>query len=395
MSLLQLRQSIPEYDVARRQAAFAEFETLGLPSRKLENWKYTPVAGLVNALENAEFFKGTVKNVLPKANFDCYQLAFVDGQLAACSNLPEGISIQSVEGLSEQEYAELFSVSYRRSHKNHHPFLALNAALFSDGVVLTVKQAVSIDKPIRIVHVNSKEQQAVFYRSLIILEENAKAEIILEYDGAENEQVNNAVFLVNLARQAKLSMVNHQQQAGQGYHLTHQIIKQQEKSQFAWLQLGDEAAWSRNELEIFLQGEQAQCQLKGLYTPKNTQYVDHQIHCEHQAPSTQSEQFYRGILSDQSKAVFNSGVKVLAGAAKADARQLNNNLLLSDQASVDTKPQLEIYHDEVTCSHGATVGQLSEDALFYMQSRGIPEMEAKRLLLDSFSYEIVKGSRYE
>ena len=231
----------------------------------------------------------------------------------------------------------------------------------------------------------------MYIRHLVILEEGSSASLIEDYQGDEHTcYVSNTITEVSLAAHTKLTHYKIQRESKMAYHMGHIAVKQAKGSQLDSHLFSVGGKWVRSDMTIELQEPDAQCLMNGIYTPADLQHMDHHTLVVHEAPSCRSEQDYKGILSGRSRAVFNGRVIVAKGAQHTEAKQQNKNLLLSKNTEIDTKPQLEIFADDVICTHGATVGQLDEEALFYLATRGIGRADASRYLVRAFAAENIR-----
>ena len=314
-----------------------------LPTRKTENWKYTI-------------------NKLPEAYLDAF-------------------TGRGAEAPGCQEFE-----SYIQQGRLVHPFLAFNlAGQHSEKVInfgAKEQNALVIDLEVS----DQLDVEALRYR--IVCSANAIADLTINYEG---ELSANVVFIIEVAQNAQLKLKLNQELSKESALISHFIIEQQQNSQVDIVQQDQGGKVVRHDFQVKLLGERAGFNARGLFWPKQDQHIDTQIYVEHVAKHCTSEQFYRGVIEGNGHGVFASRVKVAEGASKSVSSQLNNNLLLSPQAQVDTQPILEIYNDDVQCNHGATVGQLDDDALFYLQARGIPLIKAKALMLDAFVAEVING----
>ncbi|MCD6047265.1 MAG: hypothetical protein K0S08_912 [Gammaproteobacteria bacterium] len=342
-------QQLPAHADAARQNAMQKFLQMGWPTRKLEAWKYT----------RPQF--------LQEKNYAVdYSPAF---EFSQQQNI-KAISETSVEDSSEA-------------------LVNLNHALWTEGAEIRIPAGEKLVQPLQITVKAVAKDQARFLKLKISLEKNASAEIILNYENSREAFIS-LVIETHLQQGAQLKFV--QQCQADAMHYIHHHVQQAAHSHFQSLDLTLQTKWFRQDLNIALQAEHANCVLKGIYLGKEKEHIDHHLCINHEAPYCQSEQFFKGILTNQAKAVFNGKVIVAEGAKKTSAKQKNDSILLSAQAEVDTKPELEIYNDDVACSHGATVGELSTEALFYLISRGISEVAAKNMLLAAFVKEVLDES---
>lgn len=270
--------------------------------------------------------------------------------------------------------------------KQEHGFHFLNTAMIQCGLFLYIPKGVCIEEPIALAHVQDQTNQAAYLRHLIIAESHSRASFIEEYCGkAECCYLTNTVTEIYIGVHAQLTHYKIQRESKAAYHLGHLAVKQAAHSQFFSHSLSLGGKLVRSDISLSLQEQYARCLMNGIYAPAEGQHIDHHTVVNHLVPHCFSEQDYKGILTGHSRAVFNGKVIVAQDAQHTDAIQQNKNLLLSANAEIDTKPQLEIFADDVLCSHGATVGQLDEDALFYLATRGIGKLEASQFLIHAFA----------
>jgi Fe-S cluster assembly protein SufD len=266
--------------------------------------------------------------------------------------------------------------------------LSINTALLALGVFIYVPAGVLVDAPLALVHVQDQNQQAVYVRHLIVCEAQSEITVVEHYQGAQEcSYLTNTITEVSLGACAKMTHYKVQQEGKAAYHLGHVAAQLGSQSHFVSHSLCLGAKLARSDTAVYLKEEQAHCILNGIYAPASGQHVDHHTSVYHLVPNCVSEQDYKGMLQGRSCAVFNGKVFVAKDAQHSDAKQQNKNLLLSPQAQVNTKPQLEIFADDVLCSHGATVGQLDEEALFYLATRGIARDEASHYLIHAFAQD--------
>jgi len=384
-----------------REQARSAFQRHGLPTTRLEHWKYTDVkramapfvdhllqpeeAGVVEVADD-------VLAALAIGGLDVYRIVLVDGivQQQACT-LPAGVRFESlaallaaqpeqgIEPLQFDEQAPLFS-----------GFVALNAALARDGVGICVDDDIRLDKPLYLLHVSTGKVAHICHGMHI--GRHAEATIIEHYVGLDDAAgLTNSVSQLRLADGAVLHHVRLQQESARQTHVGRVAVQQGRDSCFTSHSIALGAAMSRVDIIAQLAGEGAACRLDGLYLINGRQHADHHTVIEHQVPNCTSREMYRGVMDGRSRAVFNGRVVVHKGAVKTDSSQSNANLLLSGKAEIDTKPELEIYNDDVKCAHGATIGQLDEAQLFYLKSRGLSQDEARQLLTFAFADEVLTG----
>ena len=278
----------------------------------------------------------------------------------------------------------------------HNPFTALNTCFLSDGGYLVVPDGMVVERPIVIFYLsNAGNNPSVSHpRSLIVIGKNARATVVERYIG-EGTYFTNAVTEISLAEGAILDHVKVQDESATAYHIANTQIVLAAKSNFTshFLSLGGSLV--RNEVRVRFDGEHAEATVNGLYLANRTQHIDNFTVIDHAKPNCASHELYKGILGDRAHGVFNGKILVRKDAQKTDAKQTNKVLLLSDDATINTKPQLEIFADDVKCTHGATIGQLDANKLFYLQSRGIPLDAARRLLTFAFANDVVNRLKIE
>jgi Fe-S cluster assembly protein SufD len=369
--------------------ALKTLESEGFPTRHHEEWKYTSVDAFLKQRFTDEVAEPTATSLLPSDLPVEHQVMIHNGIISGAQDLleklPKGVLLLSLaQALTEQ--ADLIKPYLGHILHLEHGFHALNTALIRCGVVLYIPKNVCIEQPILLTHWQDKSMQAVHLRHLIIAEQGSQATIIEEYRGeAGCSYFTNTVSELVVGAEARLTHYKIQRESKAAYHLGHCAVQQAARSEYANHSLNLGAALARSDLTIRLQEEQAHCLMNGIYAPNEGQHVDHHTTVHHLVPNCSSEQDYKGILKGKSRAVFNGKVIVAQDAQHTQAKQQNKNLLLSANAEIDTKPQLEIFADDVVCSHGATVGQLDEDALFYLASRGIDRLEAAQYLIHAFA----------
>jgi Fe-S cluster assembly protein SufD len=385
----QVRSNLPW--LAKLQTeALTVFKAKGLPTRHDEDWKYTSVDAL-----SRQAFKmplGDAPKALHTLEVPVQQTIVIhNGHIEIStdllSKLPSGVVVCALsQALTEHE--SLVKPYLGQILQQEHGFHALNTALISSGIFIYLPKGVRVEDPLALVHFQDQGQQAVSLRHLIIAEEESELTLLEDYQGDQNTvYFTNTVSEVCLGARARLTHYKIQRESPKAFHLGHIAVKQAAHSTFSSHSLSLGGALVRSDLSIKLQEEYASCLMNGIYVPTEGQHIDHHTKVHHLVPHCSSEQDYKGIMQGRSRAVFNGTVYVAKDAQHTDAKQQNKNLLLSAQAEIDTKPQLEIFADDVLCSHGATVGQLDEDALFYLATRGIGRIEASQYLIQAFAQD--------
>ncbi len=377
----------------------------GFPSRQDESFKYTSVNSLVDSSWVLANRPATLSHILLKTKLwnglKAAELVFIDGQFApelsefsnnhlhfvTPSFIPAGQSIDLMSDVSEQ-----ISKSSSLCKETPNSFLYLNQALSTDGVFFKISE--SVELPIVFTFVNTQNQRAVSFPQVNgVLAASARASIVENYvnlGGEEYWVCGNSKILVS--QNAQLSLVQVQSLHGTASLIGNTQIIQKRDSRVESLQISLGARLCRQDLVVHLAGEGAEAQVDGLYLAGESQHVDHHTAIEHALGNTASNQLYKGILGGEARAVFNGRIHIFKDAQKANAAQLNNNLMLSSKAEVDTKPELEIYADDVKAAHGATVGQLEGDEVFYFQSRAIEKNTALKILAHGFAQDVVLRS---
>ena len=383
-----------------RKKAFENFQRLGFPTVKTEDWKYTHLTPFLK-----EEFSTTPdddininEEVLAKANIkslDCYKIILVNGVFRpefSDSIADEGIFISSLASSFNKKNFTTHFGKYADANKNH--FAALNTALFRDGLFLEIKDKTIVERPLHIIHfVSAKSNLFIQPRHLFVIGNHAQVSIIESYVSADGD----ADIFVNNVSEIKIGADSHVHhyyiQSGDENmrYIHHTEVNQSQKSVYNNYKASFPGiAFLRNNLNIALDGENIESHLYGLYLAGGRQVVDNHTIVDHIKPNCQSNELYKGVMKDESTGIFNGKIFVRKDAQKTNAFQKNNNLMLSNKAIVDSKPQLEIFADDVKCSHGSTVGQFNEEALFYLKSRGIGEERAKALLIHAFAYDIIE-----
>lgn len=381
----------------KRAAAVKAFETSGFPSTASEDWRYTDVSALTQvpfAPARQSAAAKAVELVEAVALADAHRLVFVDGvyvgEASRLAHVPEGVRITNLASALEESRSALGGVVSAEAGG----FASLNMAMAGDGALILVPRGVQVEKPIEIICVASDSLTPVasHLRNVIVVESGGEATVVEHYvSGANAVAFNNIVTEVVLRADAGLKHVKVQREGSSAFHIARIEAQQERSSRFSSVSIAVGGALARTELAAHLSGEGADCQMFGAYVTTGRQLVDHHTTIHHDKPNCTSNELYKGVVNGMSRAVFNGTIKVAKDAQKTAAFQSNRNLVLSDSATVDTRPQLEIYADDVKCSHGATIGRLDDEALFYLRSRGIELPVARRLLTSAFAGEVVES----
>jgi Fe-S cluster assembly protein SufD len=387
-----------------RRSALGFFEREGFPTMKDEDWHFTNVAPIAGKIFRTPG-DGAAVAADAVARFshhqDWYTIVFVNGRPIGGSDnagVPKGVSISTLAA----EITEDSDLVKRHFSKLAGPesgsFTALNAAMAKDGAVIRFAADAVVEKPIHLLFISdtSAHGSAVHTRNLVFADRHSQSTVVESYVSVGgDEYFTNAVTEVFVADGARLSHYKLQTEHGTAFHVGTINVHQARSSRYESFSFATGAKLSRTNVYSTLAGEAAEVVMNGLYMVDGAQHVDHQTRIEHVAPNCPSHELYKGILDGRSHGVFNGKVYVHPEAQKTDGKQSNNNLLLSDSARIDTKPQLEIFADDVKCTHGATVGRLDETALFYMRSRGVGPAQAKRLLTYAFAADVLEKIELE
>ncbi len=375
--------------------ARADFQRLNFPTRKTEDWKYTSVESFLKKRFVAASAVLAPPVMSQRTDIDfpiqCHTISIVNGMISdvdsLIKNLPTGVLVLPLlQALTT--HADLVKPHLDKILKTEHAFHALNTAMMQCGVFIYLPKDVVLDLPILISHWQDKNQQANFVRHLIVAEENSVATVIEDYQGETAvDYFTSVITEVHLAAHASVTHYKVQRESKQATHIAHLAVNQSTKSEFNNHSFSFGGKLVRCDITFNLQERKAHCSMNGVYAPADGQHVDHHTVVKHLVADCTSAQDYKGILTGRARAVFNGKVIVAKDAQHTDAKQQNKNLLLSLDAEIDTKPQLEIFADDVVCTHGATVGQLDEDALFYLATRGIEHAEASQYLIQAFAAE--------
>lgn len=396
---VQIGQTSVPWLAAVQEKALREFQYRAFPSRKDEDWKYTALDGfLAGRFSQHEYsepdFEGSFHSLkqVSKAPIG-REIVLYNGQIlgleALQEELPEGVIIEPILSALEK-HEDKVKPWLGKLLTHEHGFHALNMAALQTGLFIYLPKGVQLDESIVLTHWQDVSNAALYARHLVILEEGSSANLIERYQGrAACTYFTNVVTEVHLGAHAQLVHYKIQAESKSAFHMGHLAVQQDFSSHFQSHSLSLGSQLARLDLTLTFLAPRASCLLNGLYLPKEGQHIDHHTTIHHLVPDCKSTQDYKGILIGKSRAVFNGKVLVSKGAIHTAAEQENKNLLLSPLAEINTKPQLEIFADDVTCSHGATVGQLDEDALFYMATRGISQEEAAQAMIKGFAMKNV------
>ncbi|MFZ0630814.1 MAG: Fe-S cluster assembly protein SufD [Acidobacteriaceae bacterium] len=384
-----------------REDAFARFCEAGFPTTKDEDWRFTNVAAIARTIfQPADAANLTKKQLEPfrLQGATAARLVFVNGrhapELSEVGDLPKGVTVASLREQIASHPETLEKHLGRYADTQRDAFVALNTAFVADGAYVHVPRGVVVNAPITLLYLSTQENApAVTHpRNLIVAEDESQVAVIEDYVsvGGESVAFSNAVTELIAGESTVAQHYLIEREHLKAFNVSTLRIQQGRSANVASHSLLLGGGLVRNNVHPVLAGEGGECLINGLFLGTGRQHLDNFMHVEHASPHCGSRQYYNGILDGQAHGVFHGRIVVHKAAQKTDAKQTNRNLLLSDDAQIDTKPQLEIYADDVKCTHGATIGQIEENALFYLRSRGLSEAEARKLLLLAFAEECVE-----
>jgi Fe-S cluster assembly protein SufD len=398
----------PKWLLPVRKAGIASFAEQGFPTLKDEDWRFTnvaPIAKLNFQPAGQIAANGAETKVLDESVFAALpgqRLVFVNGffsaKLSCLKTLPGGVRIENLSAALAKDSALIEKHLGQYAHTEKNSFAALNQAFFADGAFIFVPKGVAVAEPVQLIYISSAKQsgETIQPRNLIIAEANSQVTVVESYLSTGNvAYLTNAVTEIVAGDNANVEHVKVQDESESAFHIATISGEFGRASKVSVHSFALGAKLSRNNIRTKLAGEGLECILNGLYLTKDEQLADHHMIVEHAQPHCASHEYFNGILDDKSKGVFHGRILVREIAQKTDAKQTNKNLLLSDDASADTKPQLEIYADDVKCTHGATIGQLNHESIFYLRSRGMSQDTARRMLIHAFAGEIIERIQCE
>lgn len=387
----------PVHDI--RTEAIKHFENEGFPTKKLEAWKYTSLNTVLKhdysvfpKHEEALEFKDVKKYFIH--DIDSYKIIFVDGKYSSylSQTTHDGIDVCLMSAALTKPKYRLVIENYFNKIATKDGLSSLNTAFSAEGAYIHIPKNKLVEKPIQIIHFSTGNEAALMLqpRNLVVVDENSHVQIIERHQSlTDNPVLTNSVTEIFANKRAIVDYYKIQNDRETASLIDNTFINQKQESIAKVHTFSFGGKITRNNLNFYQNGERIDSTMKGITIIGNKQHVDHNTLVHHIEPNCESHQDYKGIFGDSATGVFNGKVLVEKEAQKTDAFQANNNILLSDKASINTKPQLEIFADDVKCSHGCTIGQLDESAMFYLRSRGIPEKEARGLLMFAFSNNVL------
>ena len=386
----------------RRRDAFSRFAEKGFPTMRDEDWRYTnlnPITGVLFEAPARQEENGALRAEAETRALripGTITLLFVNGQylpgLSDFASLPAGIDVRDLPGVLAADDMPASGAAMDASVLARNPFAELNTAFVQHGIVITVRRNAVIEQPLHLLFYSSASPQpfAAHPRVIVRVESGAQCSLIEQYAGAEG-----AVYFTNTLADVRvedggiLRHIKLQDESTSAFHVASVYADVAHAGVYEHHSIGFGAALQRSNIHGVLAGEGAHCTMNGVFLPIGTQHMDHFTTIDHAVPNCTSHELYKGVLSDQTRGVFTGKIIVRQDAQKTDAKQANNNLLLSAQAQIDTRPQLEIFADDVKCTHGATVGRINDEQLFYLLSRGIDRRQAHNILTFAFASDVV------
>lgn len=391
-----------------RQEAIAAFEELGFPVKKLEEWKYTNINPILKHdfkipgdINHSKLNKDDIKGFLFDEN-NVNLLVFVNGQFD--ENLSNIITKDGkvfigsfLEG--KIKFGEVIANHFSKyaDYKNHS-LTALNTAFAKDGAFIYVSKGAEVTEPVHILFISDSREESYLSqpRNLFIAEKGASIKIVEDYYSiGDMHSFTNVVTEIYCDKNSNLERYKIQNENDKAYHIGTTQVMQEQDSMFSDTTISWGGAITRNNLKALFNGANTECHFYGMYLLTGKQHVDNHTLADHAMPNCYSNELYKGIIGDKATGVFNGRIMVREDAQKTNAYQSNGNILLSNDATIYSKPQLEIFADDVKCSHGATTGQLNEDEMFYLQTRGIGKDEARRILLNAFAGDVIDSVNVE
>jgi Fe-S cluster assembly protein SufD len=380
----------------QRLRALSQFSEQGFPSSHEEEWRYTNVSAIEKKL-----FSPTINKTINLVDIEwlkLYQLqeawsvVLVDGhfsaELSSLEDLPVDVLVMGMADALQKLPETLENYINQSVNIDENSFIAFNTAWFTDGLFVSVNAKRILEKPIQVLHVATQQDVLAATRTVIILDKMAEASIIETYVGYDNAYLSSTVTEVFVGQNAHLTLYKMQCESEKAYHFGGIYVKQDRDAHFTHHNFAFGALLARSDIHTDLD-HASECELNGLYLGVKRQHIDSHTRINHIKPHGVSRELYKGVLDDRARGVFQGRVIVAKDAQQTDSQMNNRNLLLSDDAEADSKPQLEIYADDVKCGHGVTVGQLDEKSIFYLQSRCIDEEVARNILTFAFANEMV------
>lgn len=387
-----------------RKSAFQQLEGVGFPAPRAEEYKFTPLTKTLEKSFNKalittdqEVSQAFIDQHL-LAGLEAYNIVFVNGQIKQIpAQVEDGLTIKSLWEAYQDHPEDILAQFGQLTQSNNDAFLTWNTAFAKNGLYIKVDKNVILGKPIMVYHfVGALQENTIHSRNLVVVEESAQVSIneAVHTEGAA-PSFSNLVSEIYMGKNARVEFTKVQNDLPTAYQFGHTAVHQKRDSNFKANTITLKGAMIRNNINISVDDENCEAHMYGLYLLNGKSHVDNHTVVDHRKPNSFSNELYKGIVDEKANGVFNGKIFVRQEAQKTNAFQSNNNILLSDSATVNTKPQLEIWADDVKCSHGCTVGQMDEEAIFYLRARGIDERSAKAMLLYAFSKDVLENISVE
>ena len=397
----QLKQHDPSWLHDLRREGLDQFKSLGFPTLKEEEWRFTRTRPIAEVdFQPAGDARGVDAKKLVAHTFDdagCHRLVCMNGRFAPALSsdaaLPDGVVAGSLQQALRGRGDQVRDLLVRGARADRQRFAALNTAFLVDGVYLAIPDGVTLDVPFHIVHVNTSGNAPTMThpRVVVIAGKNSSATLVESYIGlGDGAHFTNAVAQFEVGENAGLKHYKVQRESKHAFHVAFQHATLAKNARFSTLSVTMGGSLVRNDVHTILDGEGVDARVDGLYLADGRQHVDNHTYIRHAQPHCHSFELYKGILDDKARGVFNGRIFVDPVAQKTDAKQENNCMLLSDEARINSNPQLEIFADDVKCTHGAAIGKTDDTAIFYLRSRGIPFQEARDLMVYAFASEVIE-----
>ena len=401
------RSNDPAWLTRVRRQAIERFQSLGFPTTRDEEWRFTSVAPIADrqfrfAANGASTFVAADLTPFRLPGDPVAELVFVNGRYAAAASrvgkLPEGVVVESLAKALVDRPSDVEAYVTHVASVDRQAFTALNTAFLADGALVLVPASTAVDRPIHLVFVSVAEghPSMAHPRVLVVAGAGSEASIVESYVsvGADG-YFTNTVTEIAAGQNATLNHYKLQRESAGSYHIGAMYVHAARDANVASHAVSFGGSLVRNDIAVVLDGEGGECTLNGLYLSDGRRLVDNHTTIDHAQPHCSSREVYKGILADRARAVFNGKIIVRPDAQKTDAKQTNKALLLSEEAQINTKPQLEIFANDVKCTHGAAVGQMDEEAIFYLRARGLSAQEARRLLIHAFAGDVLNRLPFE
>lgn len=385
---------------ALRDRGAARFRAKGFPTLRDEDWRHTNVRPIqkrafvpVDVALDESLETQLAGFELP--GLDAHRVVFVDGHyspaLSDVRELPQGVTLEPLADALQSDPARVQAALAARVPTEESAFVALNTAFVKDGLYLCVADGCELPRPVEVIYFNTdRGGQLVQPRNLLIAGRDSRLSVVERYISAGGAgHFTNAVTELTAAESARVEHTRMQEESGKALHVGAVFVRLDAGARVVANNVALGSQLARTDVAVELAGEGSNCDLNGIYLANGRQHIDNFTQVDHRVPDCSSDEFYKGVLDERARAVFRGRIIVHQDAQQTDAQQQNRNLLLSEDAEIDTKPQLEIYADDVKCSHGATVGQLDENAMYYLRSRGIDEVTARSLLTYAFAADVI------